>query len=82
MTKVTVSSKGQLTIPKAVRDQLNIKPGAPLSIDVQGDAIVITRLPDWRTMCGMFKSEISLTRALEEEHAAELAREDARLQNL
>ncbi len=36
--------------------------------------------PDWRTMQGMVRTGPSLTKALEEEHAAELAREDSRLQ--
>ncbi len=36
--------------------------------------------PDWRAMQGMVRSGPSLTKALEEEHAAELAREESRLQ--
>ena len=84
MTKATVSSKGQIAIPKAVRQRLNLKAGTELSIDVQGEALVMKRLvrnyPDWRTMQGMVRGRESLTQALEAEHRAELAREDARLQ--
>ena len=36
-------------------------------------------LPDWRTMGGMIKTGPSLTKALEQEHREELAREDERL---
>jgi AbrB family looped-hinge helix DNA binding protein len=83
MTKATVSSKGQIAIPKAVRERLNLKAGTEVSIDVQGEALVMKRLlrqyPDWRTMQGMVHGE-SMTKALEAEHRNELAREDARLQ--
>jgi AbrB family looped-hinge helix DNA binding protein len=84
MTKATISSKGQIAIPKAVRQRLNLKTGTEVSIDVQGEALVMRRLvrnyPDWRTMQGMVRGGESLTQALEEEHRAELARDDARLQ--
>jgi AbrB family looped-hinge helix DNA binding protein len=83
MTKATISSKGQIAIPKAIRERLNLKEGTEVSIDVHGEALVMKRLvrnhPDWRTMQGMVQGE-SLTQALEAEHRAELAREDARLQ--
>jgi hypothetical protein len=41
---------------------------------------VVRDFPDWRRMQGMVRSGPSLTQALAEEHAAELAREDARIQ--
>ncbi len=84
MTKTTVSSKGQIAIPKAVRERLNLKSGTEVSLDVQGEAVVIRRLvrtlPDWHTMQGMAPGRESLTDALEAEHRAELDREDGRLQ--
>ena len=84
MNKITVSSKGQIAIPKAVRGRLNLKAGTEVSIDVQGEALIMKRLvrnyPDWRTMQGMLRGGGSLTQALEAEHRAELAREDATLQ--
>jgi AbrB family looped-hinge helix DNA binding protein len=83
MTKATVSSKGQIAIPKAVRERLNLKPGTELEIDVQGQTLVMKRVvskfPDWRTMRGMIKDGPSLTKALEEERAAEQAHYDARI---
>jgi len=82
MVKVTVSSKGQIAIPKAVRERLNLKPGSELEIDVKGQAMVMRRIVskygDWRTMEGMVKSGPSLTRALEQERRAEVARDEAR----
>ena len=83
MTTATVSSKGQIAIPKAVRDRLNLKAGTELEIDVLGEMLVMKRIvkkyPDWRTMRGMSKGPGSLTKALEEERAAENAHYDARI---
>ena len=85
MTKATISSKGQIAIPKAVRERLNLKVGTEISIDVQGEALVMKRLvrnfPDWRTMQGMVRGGESLTQALEAEHRAEIARDNARLED-
>jgi AbrB family looped-hinge helix DNA binding protein len=84
MTKAITSSKGQIAIPKAVRQRLNLKAGTEISIDVQGDALVMKRLvrnfPDWHTMQGMVRNGESLTQALEAEHRTEIAHDDARLQ--
>ena len=83
MTKATISSKGQIAIPKAVRERLNLKAGTQISIDVQGESMVMKRLvqnyPDWRTMEGMARGGQSLTQALMEERAAEKAHDDARV---
>jgi AbrB family looped-hinge helix DNA binding protein len=83
MTTATISSKGQIAIPKAVRDRLNLKAGTEVIIDVQGEALVMRRVvkdyPDWRTMEGMSKGPGSLTKALEEDRAAENAHYDARI---
>ena len=84
MTTATITSKGQIAIPKAVRDRLNLKAGTEVVIEVQGEALVMKKvaardLPDWRTMEGMAKGGESLTKALEEERAAENAHYDARI---
>jgi AbrB family looped-hinge helix DNA binding protein len=95
MTKVTISPTGQITIPAEITDQLRLKAGDEVSVDVQGDVLIL-HLPrsvvqdvrvsgpvqdirDWRTMQGMFRDGSDLVKALEEEHRDELAREDARL---
>ena len=84
MTTTTISPKGQIVIPKAVRERLNLKAGTQISIDVQGESMVMKRLvrnyPDWRTMEGMARGGESLTQALMEERAAEKAHDDARVQ--
>jgi AbrB family looped-hinge helix DNA binding protein len=84
MTTTRISPKGQIVIPKAVRERLNLKAGTQISIDVQGESMVMKRLvrnyPDWRTMEGMARGGESLTQALMEERAAEKAHDDARVQ--
>ncbi len=81
--KATVSSKGQIAIPKAVRERLNLKAGTEVTIDVQGEALVMKRMvrnfPDWRTMRGMAKGGERLTDALTKERAAELAHDNVRI---
>jgi AbrB family looped-hinge helix DNA binding protein len=48
----TVSPKGNITIPKAVRERLNLKAGTEVRIEVQGETLVVKRaaakLPHWR----------------------------------
>ena len=82
MIKATISSKGQIAIPKAVRERLNLKEGTQVMIDVKGESLVMKRLvseyPNWRTMRGMFRGE-NLLPALADEHTAELAHDDARI---
>ena len=82
MTKATISSKGQIVIPKAVRDRLNLKEGTEVMIEVKGETLIMRRavsdFPDWRTMRGMFRGT-NLLQDLADEHSAELTRDDARL---
>ena len=83
MTKATISSDGQIAIPKAIRERLNLTAGTELTIDVQGEILLLKRVvsnyPDWRTMRGMAAGGESLTKALMEERAADLAHDNARI---
>ena len=86
MTKATISSNGQIAIPKPIRDRLNLKPGTEVALDVQGEQVIMKRVvsefPDWHTMRGMFRDAGNLLDDISKERASELARDDARLQNL
>jgi len=86
MIKVTISSKGQIAIPKPILDRLNLKPGTQVALDVQGEHVVVKRLvsesPDWHTMRGMFREAGNLLEDLAKERATERARDDARLESL
>ena len=52
MEKVTVSSKGQIAIPKAVREALNLSEGTKLTLEVRGQEIVLSKKPAWRKLQG------------------------------
>lgn len=59
MTQASISAKRQISIPKTIRERLNLKPGAQVALDVQGEQVVMRRLvsgfPDWRSMRGMLR---------------------------
>jgi AbrB family looped-hinge helix DNA binding protein len=52
MEKVTVSSKGQIAIPKQVRDALNLTEGSKLTLEVRGQEIVLSKGDAWRKLKG------------------------------
>lgn len=39
VSKATLTSKGQLTVPKEVRDRLGLKPGDRLVFEFEGDTV-------------------------------------------
>ena len=69
MPVVKTSSKGQLVIPKQVRDKLGIKPGKKVVLKVVGDHAEIIPLPDdpIKYMRGILKGGPSLADELLEE---------------
>ena len=42
MAQATVTSKGQTTIPKAIRDFLKLKPGDRLEFAISGGKVILT----------------------------------------
>ena len=83
MTKAIISAEGQISIPKGMRERLNLKAGTQVLLELQGDVLVMRRAaedsPDWRSMRGMFRGAGDLLQDLADEHAAELTRDDARV---
>lgn len=80
MARVTVSSKGQIVLPKHLRDELSIREGDLLSVHREYDRLVLERCDapnsarDWRS----WRGSIAGSGALEEhvrEHAEEVARD-------
>ena len=57
MLKARVSSRGQVALPKAVRDQLGLGEGASLTVRVQGDEVILRKLNEgsWREWEGCLK---------------------------
>jgi len=41
MASTTLSSKGQLVVPREIRQRLGLSPGDKLDCEIQGDALVI-----------------------------------------
>jgi antitoxin PrlF len=50
-----VTSKGQLTVPKLVRDALGIKEGDEITFRVEGGRAVLTRTPDFLDLAGTIR---------------------------
>ena len=47
-----MSSKGQLTVPKSVRDALGIEEGDEVIYRVEGNRAVLARTPDFLSLAG------------------------------
>ena len=47
-----LTSKGQITVPKAVRDALGLEVGDELVFHVEGDRAVLARTPDFLALAG------------------------------
>ena len=52
MEQITVSSKGQIAIPKAIRDAMNLSEGTKLTLEVRGQEIVLSKEPLWKRLEG------------------------------
>lgn len=50
-----VTSKGQVTVPKAVRDALGIREGDEVVFRVEGTRAVLARTPDFLDLAGSVK---------------------------
>lgn len=50
-----VTSKGQVTVPKAVRDALGIKAGDEVIFRVDGNRAVLARTPDFLALAGTIR---------------------------
>jgi AbrB family looped-hinge helix DNA binding protein len=53
--QITVSSKGQIAIPKSVRDALNLVEGTKLTLEIRGQEIVLSKEPAWKKLGGAAK---------------------------
>lgn len=77
MKAVVTSAKGQVVIPKEIRDKIGLKPGARAVVEAVGDHVEIRALSEnpIEHFCGIFKEGSSLTKALLKSRQEETDRE-------
>jgi AbrB family looped-hinge helix DNA binding protein len=78
MHTTTVSAKGWVVIPKAMREKHGLEKGSRVQIVEYGEMLVIVPLPDdpVEALHGMFAGGLSLTEELLAEREQERAREE------
>jgi len=74
---VSVSSKGQIAIPKAIREQIGLQEGTRLRLSVEGDSMVLRKYPEevWEKWGGRFLKS-RMPEDLEREHREEIERDE------
>jgi AbrB family looped-hinge helix DNA binding protein len=84
MDAAYVTTKGQLVIPARIRRKLGIKPGTKVCFVERGNEILFQPVTKEyiRSVCGMLKSDTSVTEDLLEERKKEREREEAKLEKL
>jgi len=77
MLATKISSKGQIVVPKEVREKLKIRPGTFFNVHLEKDNIVLTpmKATPIEKLYGKFAGERILDE-LEREHANEIAQEN------
>ena len=74
---VRISSKGQLVIPKAIREKLKLTPKKPVIVELIDDYAVVKPMPNLRkTLRGSLKGKPSMSQALIREHQSEVKHDE------
>jgi AbrB family looped-hinge helix DNA binding protein len=79
MEHVTVSSKGQIAIPKQVREALNLSEGTKLTLEVRGHEIVLSKGAAWKKLRGALADVPDLMEKFAAFRKEEREREDSGL---
>jgi AbrB family looped-hinge helix DNA binding protein len=74
---MTIGPKGQVVIPKEIRDKVGLREGSDVNVDLRGDEVIIKRVAPGgsrsyvdfftATRSKKLKKEIDIKRLLEEE---------------
>jgi len=82
METAYVTSKGQLVIPARLRRRYGIKPGTKVCFVERDHEILFQPVTKEyiRSVCGMLKSDTSVTQKLLKERARDKEREEAKLE--
>jgi AbrB family looped-hinge helix DNA binding protein len=76
-----VGPKGQVVLPKQIRDRLGIEPGDEVTVEGLDDEVRIRRVEQPIALRGLLSDptdDVSLTRQLELDHRWEIAHDDMR----
>jgi AbrB family looped-hinge helix DNA binding protein len=84
METAYVTSKGQLVVPARLRRRYGIKQGTKVCFVERDNEILFQPVTKEyiRSVCGMLKSEVSVTQELLKERARDKEREEAKLEKL
>jgi AbrB family looped-hinge helix DNA binding protein len=75
----TITSKGQITIPKEVRTQLGVTPNDKVAFLIDDDGTVTLQHPQFPTIASLAGFAGKLPRPMTWEHMREIAREDRQI---
>ena len=80
MTRVVMSSKGQIVVPARVRREMDLSKGTQFEVERRGGEIVLTPVEatEWEQCYGMFSDGPSALDELEQDRARERARDQRR----
>ncbi len=66
-----IGTKGQVVIPKSMRDQTGLQPGVGVDFELRGDEIVVRRHRERKSLKGLFKGGPDMAAQLLEDRARE-----------
>ncbi len=74
-----VGPKGQVVLPKRIRDRHGIEPGDEVMVEEEGDHIAIRKAATLDSLQGILKDGPDLLADLEQEHREEIEREERKI---
>ena len=80
MRRPRMGRKGQVVIPKEIRDQIGLKPGQEVAFSVEGNRVMLLPIPEDIVgfLRGWGKQYKGMLEALAEDHRWEMEKDDRR----